>query len=337
MSAAAKPGAARACLLDDAQVIVVDPAEIDTAGRIGFLHPDKAEALGRLMLVDGQRDAIKITPHPKKGGKPWLLVTGLHRTEGAAAVGIGVRALVVKGKPEELADLEASENLHRRPLAPLERAKFVQALCEAAQQRIAREHGQISQHKLAVKARWARVKTGEIRADQALQQESDDTVEKISTVYGWQESAADAFGLGKRSVRNALHLYRMIVEPFPELVAPLSRHPVVGENAKQLRDIADLRDERIRRQVIETLIADPELGAGDAIIQVMPHLQSERAPTPFEKFGGQIMTGWGRLGLPERRRFIETDLPGLFTTPDLIRRAQAALAARLEEMEAGDD
>jgi hypothetical protein len=35
-----------------------------------------------------------------------------------------VFAIEVTGKPEDLADLEASENLHRRPLAPIERAKF---------------------------------------------------------------------------------------------------------------------------------------------------------------------------------------------------------------------
>src|SRR5690606_38615791 len=108
-------------------------------------------ALGRLMAVDGQRDPIKVVANKKNADKPWRLVTGMHRLIGARIENITVWAIEVTGKPEELADLEASENLHRRPLAPIERAKFVAALCQAAQERIAREHGNLSQQKLAIK------------------------------------------------------------------------------------------------------------------------------------------------------------------------------------------
>ena len=76
----------------------------------------------------------------KKGApRPWRLVTGMHRLHGCELEGIEVIAFEVTGKPEDLADLEASENLHRRPLGPLERAKFTAALVQAAQDRIARE------------------------------------------------------------------------------------------------------------------------------------------------------------------------------------------------------
>lgn len=62
-----------------------------------------------------------------------------------------------KGTPEELADLEASENLHRRPLGPIERAAFTAALVTAAQERIAREHGDLDQYQRGARARWDRV------------------------------------------------------------------------------------------------------------------------------------------------------------------------------------
>jgi len=134
------------------------PPLVDTGNRIGFLHDDKARALGRLMAVDGQRDPIKVVAQPKNAAQPWRLVTGMHRTVGATLEGITVWAPEVSGKPEALADLEASENLHRRPLGPIERAKFTAALVFAAQERIAREHGQLSHQRMGAKARWDRAR-----------------------------------------------------------------------------------------------------------------------------------------------------------------------------------
>lgn len=173
----------------NAQVMALDPAEIFVPDRIGFYHEDKATALGRLIAVDGQRDPIKV--QPRKGNQPWKLVTGLHRLRGCEMEGIQVYALEVQGQAEDLADLEASENLHRRPLGPIERAKFTAALVQAAQDRIAREHGDLKQHQLGAKARWQRVKDKETTADQVLQQEADDAADKMSAAYSWQESVAD--------------------------------------------------------------------------------------------------------------------------------------------------
>ncbi|MFK5126602.1 hypothetical protein, partial [Klebsiella pneumoniae] len=88
----------------------------------------------------GQRDPIKVRRNTK-AGKPWVLVVGRHRLEGCRAEGINVWAIEVKGKAEDFVDLEASENLHRRDLNPIERAIFVHSLCQAARDRLAREHG----------------------------------------------------------------------------------------------------------------------------------------------------------------------------------------------------
>ena len=133
--------AANASLLAGANLFEVAPTHVDEGDRIGFLHEDKAAALGRLMAVDGQRDPIKVVANRKNADRPWRLVTGMHRLVGARMECIPVWAIEVTGTVEELADLEASENLHRRPLAPIERAKFTAALVQAAQERIAREHG----------------------------------------------------------------------------------------------------------------------------------------------------------------------------------------------------
>ena len=317
----------RGSLLSNAALFEVSPLHVDEGERIGFLHEDKAAAIGRLMAVDGQRDPIKVVAS-NNPDKPWRLVTGMHRLIGARIEAITVWAIEVSGKPEDLADLEASENLHRRPLAPIERAKFVHALCQAAQERIAREHGELKQQQLAVRARWQRVKGGESRVEDALAEETGDTSDKMSRVYGWADSAAEALGLDKRTIFRSLELYRLVVEPFPDLAEDLSKHPVVGENAAQLRLIAQVRTEAERRAVIEALLADEEIGADDARILAGIDRPAGPAPVAYQKHYNAIEGGWSRLGLSEKRRF----LPKLVSllTPEMKRELRDRLNEELE-------
>lgn len=250
----------------DARVMSIDPASVLVPERIGFLHMDKAVALGRLIAVDGQRDPIKVVAidAAKHGGKPWRLVVGMHRLMGCLTEGVPVLAMEVFGKAEDLVDLEASENLHRRPLGPIERAKFTAALVRAAQERIAREHGTLSHHKLGAKARWDRVKAGETTVDHALRDETEDACATMAHAYGWEESVGEALDMSRRTIHRDLSLSRLLIEPFPDLIEALSRHPVVGENAAQLKAIAQVKDDAARRAVIEALLADAELSADEA-------------------------------------------------------------------------
>lgn len=324
-------GAGTNSLLAEAKLFEVSPLHVEEGTRIGFLHEDKAAALGRLMAVDGQRDPIKVVANPANADQPWRLVTGMHRLIGARIEGITVWAIEVSGEPEDLADLEASENLHRRPLAPIERAKFVHALCEAATLRIARQHGDLTQAQIAIKARWDRVRSLDLKVEQALQDEAADTEDKMSAVYGWQESAADAMGLDPRTIRRSLRLYRLVIEPFPELIEALAKHPVVGENDKQLRDIADLPGENQRRAVIEALLADSELSAEGARVRVgIVGAGVKIAPGHFDKFTGQIKTGWQRLNLHQRRAFVP-EIAALMHTTELKRELRDRLNEELGE------
>ena len=319
---------AQGSLLSSAALFELSPDHVDEGERIGFLHEDKAAALGRTMAVFGQRDPIKVVANPKNPEKPWRLVTGMHRLIGARIEGLTVFAIEVTGKPEDLADLEASENLHRRPLGPIERAMFVQSLCQAAQERIARQHGDLKQQQLAIRARWQRVTAREITAAQALQDESDDTGAKMDLVYGWQDSAADALGLGRSSIKRAKRIYRLLVEPFPELIEALAKHPVVGENESQLRALADIQDERLRRRTIEMLLADPEIGTDDARILAGVD-KAVRPPMPHEKHLNAMQGAWSRLGVGHKRDFLPTFVRLL--TPDLKARLRELLDEELSE------
>lgn len=308
--------------LANAQVFSLDPSEVETGTRIGFLHVDKATALGRLIAVDGQRDAIKVVKNRKGAERPWRLITGMHRLHGCELEGISVWAIEVTGKAEDLADLEASENLHRRPLGPIERAKFTAALVQVAQDRIAREHGNLKQQQMAVRARWERVKAGETRADDALKDEVSDTCGKLQHVYGWEQSVGDALGMERSAIYRDMRLFRLLIEPFPDLIEPLARHPIVGENGAQLKAISDVKDEGARRAVIEQLLADPELNADDARINAGVDRPAGPAPMPYQKFYDQITGGWSRLGKGERERFL----------PQIAAMLTPALKARLRDL-----
>jgi len=320
-------------LLSGAKLFELSPHHVDEGNRIGFLHQDKAAALGRLMAVDGQRDPIKVVAQPKNADQPWRLVTGMHRLIGARIEGITVWAIEVSGKPEDLADLEASENLHRRPLAPLERAKFTAALVIAAQERIARQHGGLKQQQLAVKARWDAVRKHELLAEQALKDETEDTCGNLQRVYGWEESVGDALGMERTAIYRDMRIFRLLIEPFPaELVEALAAHPVVGENASQLKAIAGIRDEGQRRAVIELILSDPELSADEAKVrQGIGGADHSAAPRRgLEKYRNQIKGGWERLSLGERRAFIP-DLAGMLHTADLKRELRDRLNNELGE------
>lgn len=294
----------RADLLAGATLFELEPSEIETGDRIGFLHTDKAAALGRLMAVDGQRDPIKVVKNRKAATRPWRLVTGMHRTHGAELEGIRVWAIEVSGKPEDLAELEASENLHRRPLGPIERAKFTAALAQAARERIARARGDLKQQQIAVKARWARVKSGEVRAEQALQEEAEDTQCQFGTAYSWEESVGAALDLARRDIYRDLKLYRLLIEPFPDLIEALARHPLVGETASQLNVITSLHGEEARRAVIEALLANHGLNAVDACLSAGVSPKDGPTPLEHEKHVSAVKGGLSRLNATLQKRHL---------------------------------
>lgn len=320
-------------LLSGAQMLELDPNEIDDSGRIGFFYPDKAAALGRLMKVDGQRTPISVIKAAKGSDKPWKLVVGMHRTAGARIEGIAVFAVEVSGKPEDLADQEASENLHRRRLEPLERAKFTAALVQAAQDRIAREHGSMSHQRRAAKLRWDRVKAGDTRPDDALTEETNDACAKIAQAYSWEESAGDALGMSRRAIHDDLKLFRMLIEPFPALIEQLAAHPVVGSNASQLKAIATIRDEDTRRRAVEALLADKELSADDALIAAGIGNEAGRKPTQQEKAVAAVMGNLGRLAAPEQKRFLP-EFVKVLKSDDVKRRLRDLLNEELGEGDA---
>lgn len=320
----------RGSLLADAKLFELSPHHVDEGDRIGFLHDDKAAAIGRLMAVDGQRDPIKVVSNPKSPDRPWRLVTGMHRLIGARIECIPVWAIEVSGKPEELADLEASENLHRRPLQPIERAKFTAALVQAAQERVARESGGLKQQQLAVRARWDRVKAGETRVEEALNDEVGYAVQRLHSVYSWEESVGEALGMSRRSIHNDLQLFRLLIEPFPELVEQLSKHPTIGENASALREIAQVKNEADRRKVVAVLLDDEHLSVEMARATVGIMRPGGPAPTAEQKIVNAVIGNLSRLSATAQKHHLAGIVRSL-KSDEVKRQLRDQLNAELGE------
>ena len=310
------------------ELLQLAPSDIHIPTRLGLYFPDKAAALGRLMAIHGQRTPITVRKSAKGIDQPWTLVVGMHRLNGAIIEDLPfVFALErIGGSDADAKDEEASENLDRRDQPPLERAIFIYATCEAARLRISAIHGTDNPKVIGGRARqksagdtmspagWDQVKAGEMRPEQALQQEADDTSDTMSRVYGWVESVAEAFGRGKRTIYRALKLHKMLIEPFPELIQALSDHPVVGDNEKQLLELAGLESLADRRAAIEAILANPELSADEARVLIGADRGGPAAtPVAHQKFYNQIVGGWGRLGKTEQNQFLRDNLPSLLT------------------------
>jgi ParB family transcriptional regulator, chromosome partitioning protein len=285
----------------NAEVLALDPTTIDTdmGGRIGLYYPDKCHALAALISVHGQNDPIKVVK--AKGKYAWRLVAGLHRLQACMSIGIDVRAIEIIGRDDvELEQIQASENVDRRELEPLERAMFVRAVATAARLRVLKEHGVDNDKALAAKAkaRAGKVQYSELnKADEVAELAGDN----LSLAYGWAENAAEALGMGKRDLQRSMRIHRMIIEPFPEMIDHFKDHPV-AKVADNLLKIAAIKKEVQRRRVIEILLAGPkDLGFA---LKSAGVTEVKAAPEDYKKFSSQVIGGWNRLSTAEKRQFI---------------------------------
>ena len=317
-------------------VLALSPHDILIGERLGAFWPDKAAALGRLIAEDGQNEPIKVRKNGPRAAKPWSLVAGHHRLIGAQMEHLAfIEAIEVVGDETTLRRIEASENVERGSRSPIERACFVRAIADAAEKRLAGQHEGLSQQQIAIRARWDALKVkapGVVRDDDLADAEADYTADILSGVYGWEESVADALGMSSRSVRRDLALHRAIVAPFPHLYRDLATHPVVGENAYALREIAAVKDEGSRRRLIEALIADPSATVLMAKISVGI---ADAAPPPAQgatKYMNGVTANLARLSPAYQRQIAPSIVETMHESAvDALRAALDARAAAKAE------
>jgi hypothetical protein len=157
-------------------------------------------------------------------------------------------------------------------------------------------------------------------------------MDKMSTAYSWKESVAAALNLGKRDIQRDLALYRLLIEPFPDLIEALSKHPVAGNNRSQLKELTQLKDEGLRRKAIEALLADHEIGVQDAKIAAGIRPDGPAAtPLPHMKFVNAVVGNMARLGAPKLKQHLPEIVRALGT--DEVKRQMRDLLNK----ELGDD
>ncbi|MEO7465597.1 MAG: hypothetical protein ABIV36_01140 [Sphingobium limneticum] len=291
--------AAKIAQVENVLQIAVD--DIVVGDRIGILWPDKAAALGQLIAASGQRTPINIRANGPKAAKPWTLVAGWHRLEGAKLAGLRIiDAIQVYG---DFREIEAEENLHRRVLAPIERACFVRAVADAAEARLKDQHGDLTPEQVAARARWdaVRSKAKDVeRGETLVDAEADHARLNLSRVYGWRDETAAAMDMSLAAIKRDLALHRAIVAPFPDLYEALARHPIVGENASALREIASYA-EPSRRAVIEGLIQAPDMTLAQALEGLGLKAGKAPAPTGATKYQDNAGANIARLSLSDQR------------------------------------
>ena len=317
----------------NAQVMTIDPASVAIGERIGMFWEFKAEALGKLIAKDGQRDPIKVRKNGPRAKQPWTLVAGLHRLEGCRAEGLSVAAIeIIDTDPQALLDIQASENLHRRALGPIERACFVRAIADVAEARMQVGHEGLSQQQIAARKRWADVRDSvKPTVIQKAERESEYARLNLSRAYGWRDEIAAAMGLSIPAIKRDLAIHRGLVAPFPDLWQALARHAFIGANASALLEIVAIIETEKRRAVIELLISFPALTVAEAKERVGAQDEKKAsAAVGASKFMNNALANIERLSAAHQRQLI----PGLLQK--FKRSARVDLRDQLNELIAAD-
>jgi hypothetical protein len=219
--------------------ILVRTDEIDVGERLRPIDSVWAEALGQMMVRDGQDTPITICRLP--GRSRWLLVAGGHRLVGAISAEIELlKAEVVSADRDDRRLREVRENVMRSGLAPIDRAAHI-AEAVAILKRRAGVDPVADGRAASAAARWQK----------AVKDEATDANDTMSFAYGWTDEVADQIGLNKRTVERDIMLYRRLS---PSLVEKLrtARHPILN-NGTQLRTLAKL-DEHAQGKVVQLLL-----------------------------------------------------------------------------------
>ena len=273
------------------EIILVPVDQVRIGQRLREIDPVWAEALGRVMVKEGQQTPIEVCRLPGKPG--WELVAGAHRLTGARTVGMElIEAREVSNSVDFRKLREASENLWRRGLDPLARAAHIAELVRLHKLRAGIDPDKDGRA-VSVAARWQKVV-----AEEAL-----DTTATIAVVYGWDEAVAGELGFSPRTVRDDLTLYRRL--PAGAVAALREcRHPILA-NAAQLKALAKLEGER-QSLAIQRLTQNKCKSVAEALAN-MPG--AKRPADPGAKRLSAFIGAFQRMSLSERKGALEHLLP----------------------------
>lgn len=276
-----------------ADFVLIRTDQIDAGDRLRPVDPVWAEALGQMMLRDGQDTPIQVCRLP--GRSRWLLVAGGHRHAGAVSAEIEyLRAEITSADRDDRRLREVRENVMRSDLAPVDRAAHIAEAVAILKRRAGidpAKDGRVG----SVAARWQK----------ALKDEAADTTATIAVAYGFTDSVAAELGFSTRTVENDLMLFRRLA---PSVVERLrtARHPALS-NATQLRTLAKL-DEHAQSKVVSLLLVPGEsLNYGqpktisDAIAHPLGPKPAAAKPDAETKRLSAFIGAFQRMSLAEKK------------------------------------
>lgn len=285
------------------EIVLLPVGDIDMGQRLRAVDDVWAQALGAVMVREGQQTPIEVCRARPGSVLPYSLVAGAHRLRGSLIEGMElIEARIVSGSDAHRRQREISENLWRRDLDPIDRAAFIAEL-------------------VTLKRQAAGIKDTSHRdasVPRAVREEAQRTLDTMSNVYGFTVEVAADLGLSDRTLRRDLLLYRSLRPSVIELLRE-NRHPIL-KNAAQLRQLAKLEpgeQERVAARMIDQGFGAPK-SVADAVLLVRGTNRPVTDPA-FKRFN-TILGTLARMDAKELR--------GLFQSP-LFHNAIPAEAQRL--------
>ncbi|MGI8839719.1 MAG: ParB/RepB/Spo0J family partition protein [Caulobacteraceae bacterium] len=263
------------------EIVAIPPIAIRVGHRLRPIDPTWAAALGAIMAAEGQRTPIEVCQLP--GDRGYLLVSGGHRLEGARLAALPtINAVIVDANKIERRSREVSENLWRKGLDPIDRAAFVAELVRLKKVAAGLDPAKDGRAASAV-ARWSAREAREAARD---------ATGAVTVAYGWSVEVGEKLGIGERTVRRDLALYRLLL---PDVVDLIRGHPLAA-SAGQLMALTRLTHED-QRAVATMIVSGRAKTPADAVAT----LRQIPKPSPETKAWSAFFGGWSRMSGVARR------------------------------------
>ena len=269
------------------RVLPIDLATIHVPDdRLRSVDPGTVQQLAASITSIGLQSPIIVRPHPDDTGLV-ILVAGDHRLEAIRLLGWpSIDAFIIKGSEGEIRLVEIDENLIRKELTPLDRARFL------------REHKRLC-NELGITAD----RGGDRRsAEYAESRETDD-----HPAPSWAESTAENIGRTPRSVHRAVSIAEGIPDP---LADALSKTPIAqreGDLFRLSKMSPDEQDEVLHS--LQEADSPPK-----TLKQVLP--PSRPSPPDADAQLKRLDQAWESADPPAREQFISSLVEGGWINPE---------------------
>ena len=253
------------------RVLPVDLAAIEIPQRLRAVDPETVSALADSIARLGLQNPIILQKHPDDPGL-LLLVAGAHRLQAVRDLGWPrIEALVVDGSPEELNLIEIDENLIRKDLTPLDRARFLA-------------------RRKAVYARLYRA-TGR-GGDRRSAGSTGDNPDRVTASTSWAQDAADLVGISPRAVHRAVAIGTGLPD---ELASALADTPIAKREGDLFR-LAQMPARDKKRALLQ--LQNPDVPRS-SLARLMGPPPAPSKPDRVQR----LQREWSAASSDERRQF----------------------------------